>query len=622
MKIEKSIKKYQKGMYLYEDIISKTTYDDGTTSEKVVTIELGKAQNYSDFWTSPYSLGEKEVGTPKEKMAKCLKDVSRIAALYSPETSLGYKNDKIKSSGPSDNFYALDPEIALSDLEHGDKIDIYAGDILLNTALKKVSAKTKQDYDFHYHNLDNKSNVEKGKSLAFLASEINEANNKIKEVTPGFEEYTKICAHHKSNNKISNYLKSAIKEDKFGNLEKYLSIVKELNTYSSNKLDYHEHNEEINDYLEKFNKTSSPAERLELAQSLATKYLVNITEEESQLLSQLIDADDLNMETFENNQPSEKLKSGLNDFKKPEDIFTNKADSKHYTPEVNIQDAEASAISEKLYKYDSEEVYPLSDAISNSFNLLNYRLKTWNDYSKKRGEIDEGGLEKFAENRDDLFYVEEETPKLRIQLGLLIDESGSMCYSYNAQDIAYSKLSGGYVPLRRISVARKLATAFLNGTLDIPGVDLYIYSHAGPQPNCNVYRYKTPGQSFEKNSLVSSIDIKLHNYDGYAIQAVGTEMLNASEYYNRRILFAISDGEPSATNYSGTAAINHISFVCKTLKQEGLEVYTIGVDNAFPEDDGENMYGKGNFIIFNDFNLNKVANSLAAFIESICMEIR
>ncbi len=66
----------------------------------------------------------------------------------------------------------------------------------------------------------------------------------------------------------------------------------------------------------------------------------------------------------------------------------------------------------------------------------------------------------------------------------------------------------------------------------------------------------------------------------------------------------------------GEKAEQYVKEVSDELKKKGVEVYCIGICNAFHRTEGEKMYGKDRFVIIND-----VASSvgiLSRFIQQIC----
>jgi nitric oxide reductase activation protein len=306
-----------------------------------------------------------------------------------------------------------------------------------------------------------------------------------------------------------------------------------------------------------------------------------------------------------------------------EKLFDGKVDKIPVRLETNVSNGLSPHQARKLYEYDCQDVREVSEAIEEALEILNRPETCWDEYSLRNGEIDEGGLHKLIDDSDDVFYRVETLPKMRVQVSLVLDESGSMaCYVSDEednikQDDALTKLHGSGCVLRRDGVARKLATAFAEGTKNIDGVSLSIYGHAGPHPVCRVYEYVNERTDESQFHRIAHITNRLHNYDGYAILTAGERMLVDDGDYDRRIMFIISDGEPSVSSYTGEEAQKHITSVVRYLNECGVETYTIGVDNAFPPGRGQEMYGENRVVILPNFDLSEVSAIISAFLEEI-----
>jgi nitric oxide reductase activation protein len=91
------------------------------------------------------------------------------------------------------------------------------------------------------------------------------------------------------------------------------------------------------------------------------------------------------------------------------------------------------------------------------------------------------------------------------------------------------------------------------------------------------------------------------NYDSFAMDYSARKMIKDYQAFERKLLFVISDGEPSSSGgYGGAPAMKHMRQVCEWGRRRNVMVYGIGICNAYSQADGEIMYGRGNFVILKD----------------------
>jgi nitric oxide reductase activation protein len=108
---------------------------------------------------------------------------------------------------------------------------------------------------------------------------------------------------------------------------------------------------------------------------------------------------------------------------------------------------------------------------------------------------------------------------------------------------------------------------------------------------------------------------RCENFDGMAIKQCGKRLLQ--DYpESRKILFHICDGQPHTSYMSGSKGKKYVNDVSQALRRQGVEVYCIGICNAFSDYEGKEMYGDGNFVVIKDI-LSSV-NILSRFIQQIC----
>ena len=229
-------------------------------------------------------------------------------------------------------------------------------------------------------------------------------------------------------------------------------------------------------------------------------------------------------------------------------------------------------------------------------------------YGHRSGDIDENSLYKVGMNDDRVMMKTDVVSSKKIAICVLVDESGSM--------------AAGASGIPRYESAREVAVVLAESLKSIDGIEVSIYGHSAEEygrvyHNGVVIReYLSPRQR-DASSLMQ-ITARDQNHDSYAILHAAN-MFNKDYYdYDRKIMFVVSDGEPAGTSYGGKAARDHVLQVCKSCDKSRLEVYGIGVDNAFSTATGESMYGADRFVILND--VKSSLGIMTRFIRQIAMK--
>lgn len=233
--------------------------------------------------------------------------------------------------------------------------------------------------------------------------------------------------------------------------------------------------------------------------------------------------------------------------------------------------------------------------LKGTINAVRTRLKLRQEkpslmlHGLRRGVIDEGSMYKLAFGEDEPLIFEQPEILNRIDLafGLLIDESGSMA----------SK--------SRINLARDVAVVLAEALKGIEGLDLAVFGHTGQSLRHDgrseglcVHHYFTP----ENPHLETLARAKAfgQNLDGYAMLEVVRKMLAWYPNAKSRTVFVVSDGCPEANGYGWTSAHRHMFRVCQAARHSGVELFGIGIDNAYTEKVGAEMYGEDKFVVLNN----------------------
>lgn len=228
----------------------------------------------------------------------------------------------------------------------------------------------------------------------------------------------------------------------------------------------------------------------------------------------------------------------------------------------------------------------------------------------RSGYLDEGSLDKLCYNSDYVFERHEIVGKPQISVSLLIDESGSMNY-YN-----------GFTGAVRYGLARNCAIVLYEALKTIEGVQVAVYGHTadshwikndidthyrtekqitkkGVDMDCVLIKYITPTEG-NANGL-ATVTARANNADGYAMHFAAQDILRwADSNNNKNYMFVISDGEPHASAYGSKAASDHMNKVIANASALGVEIYGIGIDNAFSAAAADKMYGPGRCVVIKD----------------------
>ena len=241
-------------------------------------------------------------------------------------------------------------------------------------------------------------------------------------------------------------------------------------------------------------------------------------------------------------------------------------------------------------------------AIKNSLLFRNNDIRL-PSFGHRAGDIDENSLHKISLKDDRIMMRRDDIQDKKIAICLLVDESGSMSGS-------------------RIESARDVAISLAEGMRGISGISVSIYGHTaeeGDSDHCMVREYYSPRVT--DMSACMQMKGRSENHDGFAIQHTANSFNKDYGSYDRKIMFVISDGQPAGTDYGGTKAFDHIRSVSASCnKALGIEVYGIGISEAYENAVGKKMYGENNFVVLND--ISSSLQIMSRFIRQIAMCIK
>ena len=231
------------------------------------------------------------------------------------------------------------------------------------------------------------------------------------------------------------------------------------------------------------------------------------------------------------------------------------------------------------------------------FHNTDYSLST---YGLASGGIDDGSFHKvFLGESERLYERRDVKARKKWLITVLIDQSGSM-----------DQLSGGK---SRMQHARNLSIIFAEALKSLKEVDFSIYGFSTVGNVIETYVY----QDKQTNKLEALTEASYHNGTGigFHVAHVGDKMISQYPSHDNKILFVITDGEPNATPTVTMNGYEHTNHCCEMLRRRGINVFGIGIANAFGNDIGIKLFGQGNFTVINDVQstLNVLTNSLRNF---------
>lgn len=186
--------------------------------------------------------------------------------------------------------------------------------------------------------------------------------------------------------------------------------------------------------------------------------------------------------------------------------------------------------------------------------------------------------------RNDLRYFSKKTKPEEgptLSLGLVVDESGSMC----GRREQYAKAAA--VALYSCAEELGIQTCIYGHTADRSGYDVNIINYTD---------FEHP-QSNDKYKLMN-IQARSNNRDAVPVQFVAERLLKTD--CEKKLLIIISDGQPMASGYCGTAADKDLQYTVKKYSKKGVTIIAAAIG-----DDKENIkriYGEKSFLDISDIS--------------------
>ena len=263
------------------------------------------------------------------------------------------------------------------------------------------------------------------------------------------------------------------------------------------------------------------------------------------------------------------------------------------------------------YQADSGEFAPFAcryiyNAIIDHCRAMNYRLQRSVDAGFEEGEVlfdllahsvssalrdrRQGGkqtglligkrLNQHALHRTDgrIFYNSRlPTEPINLSVGLLIDESGSMCSN------------------DRITRARATAIV-IQDFCESLGIPLLVVGHTAWSSHVELFSY-SDFDTYDKNNRYRLMDMSARdcNRDGAALRFVAEKL--SKQTSEVKILMIICDGQPNDDGYSGSAAEADLRGIKLEYARKGVKIYAAAIGEDRPRI--ERIYGDGYLDITN-----------------------
>ena len=197
--------------------------------------------------------------------------------------------------------------------------------------------------------------------------------------------------------------------------------------------------------------------------------------------------------------------------------------------------------------------------------------------SMRSGLLDTNKLAEAVQGVPTCYIREGEVKTDKISVCVLIDESGSMMGS-------------------RIQAARDTAVLINEALKQVHNVELFIYGHSGDMrksrsTEMNIYREKGYAPRFS----LGKVEARCENRDGVAIEEVAKRVRKQTK--NPVLMFILSDGEPAAGGYYGSAAMAHVRNVVTKLEKKNFQVIQVCINHSY---DPSKMFK--HFVIMEDMS--------------------
>lgn len=221
------------------------------------------------------------------------------------------------------------------------------------------------------------------------------------------------------------------------------------------------------------------------------------------------------------------------------------------------------------------------------------QLPTMTEHGYRSGDLDEGALSNLFlhDPLPAVFQRTEIMARPDVAVGIMVDESGSM--------------SGA-----KIEAARRVTVMLTEAFNQVAGTRVRVWGHTSGWTDCQIIPYVTAQHKSPHG--ISTMQARSGNIDGAALWYAAQELAKFDADAERRILFCISDGMPSGGQEDG---VDYNRRKAEAARNLGVEVFGIGILNAYTPQVGERLFGKDAYCIFPD--VESAGQVIGAFITRV-----
>lgn len=301
--------------------------------------------------------------------------------------------------------------------------------------------------------------------------------------------------------------------------------------------------------------------------------------------------------------PNEKLRDkSKRENDKLNNIQDRQLDNVRYrkiTPAVNDEDRLA-------YKDFVARNRRVIGAIKDCFQFHNTDVGLYS-YGLTSGNIDENSMFKvYMGEHQHLYERKDVVTRKKWLVSILIDQSGSMC------DPAQN---GNGTWTSRQQQASELAIVFAEALKSLSDLDFSIYGFSTNHDLIDTYVYKDK----EVNKVEALINASSYEGTGigFHVAHVGDKIISQYGDYENKILFVVTDGEPNCTPTATMNGYEHTKHCCDLLRKRGIQVFGIGIANAFNAARGDMLFGPGQHCVIGDVagTLNVLVSKVRNFLQ-------
>ena len=476
------------------------------------------------------------------------------------------------------NYLNKDPEL----------LDAFYGASIQNAALSTMQSQTEYVKTMNARN-NNKTTTPKELLFSILNTE--RVDKKLAKSFPGYSKFVqkfKNYAYDKNYTPLSS-------EEHAG--KRLLELVTKFLRYPGNITkeeveEFQEPIQQIEKYIKKngFPETFSDCEKQSAYMyNVIQKYIKKEDEDEQpenqctqegleetagELMKQLInpkDGDDSSDFTQEFNDFVDDVEDSKNPVKNID------YDNEGTASEGKVKFIQSSSDKER-YQKEIKEIDTVKASVLANLFKRKCRDFVFSMKSMRSGRLDTNKIAEAKQNVPTIYERFGEVKTNKLNIGVLIDESGSM---------------GGYDKIKK---ARQ-AAIFMNEVFkNVPDARLYIYGHTADggggnidYGECGIRIYKEHGKNCDKYALGSITD-RSNNRDGDAIIATARRIRSFNS--DPCLLFVLSDGQPYAYDYSGQSAIDDTRKKVNKAEAMGFQVIQIAIEEGVPSSEMFNQYIK------------------------------